>query len=430
MEYDFDVIVVGAGVAGTVAATQLARNGHEVLLVERGTEPGSKNLSGGVFYSRVMEQVFPDFVTEAPVERVITRNTLSFLNEASAVNIDYWDKCLAEPVNAVSVLRAHLDPWLGEQAEEAGVAIIPGIKVDRLLREGTHFTGIEAAGEEMRAKVTIVAEGVNSFLAQEAGVRRKFDPKHLGLGVKSVIHLGEERVKERFNLTGNEGAAYAIVGDATMGVPGGGFLYTNKDTVSIGVVLMLDKLTQSGLASSKIHDHLVTHPYFEPFLRGGELLEYGCHLVAEGGEVMQEDIVHDGLVLIGDAAGFTLNTGLTVRGMDLAAGSAISAARAVDEALGKGDYSRIQLNSYVKDYQSTFVGKDMHTYRHAPGFLENDPLMFTEVGPLLADIFHRAYNHDLTPRKHLGIVAKDAFAASGIKIRDLVRTGIGAIRAL
>ncbi|NLW13412.1 MAG: FAD-dependent oxidoreductase, partial [Trueperella sp.] len=97
MEYDFDVIVVGAGVAGTVAATQLARNGHEVLLVERGTEPGSKNLSGGVFYSRVMEQVFPDFVTEAPVERVITRNTLSFLNEASAVNIDYWDKCLAEP---------------------------------------------------------------------------------------------------------------------------------------------------------------------------------------------------------------------------------------------------------------------------------------------------------------------------------------------
>ncbi len=430
MDFDFDVIVVGAGVAGTVAATQLARKGHEVLLIERGVEPGSKNLSGGVFYCRVMEQVFPDFITEAPVERVITRHTLSFLNKDNSVNIDYWDPRLGEPANAVSVLRAHLDPWLAQQAEEAGVSIIPGIKVDRLLREGTHFTGIEAGGEQMRAKVTIVAEGINSFLAQEAGVRHKFEPKHLGLGVKSVIRIGEEAVKERFNLTGNEGAAYAIVGDATMGVPGGGFLYTNKDTVSIGVVLMLEELTKSGLASSDVHDHLISHPYLAPFLKDGELLEYGCHLVAEGGEVMQENIVHDGMVLIGDAAGFTLNTGLTVRGMDLAAGSAMSAARAVDEALGKGDYSRIQLNRYVEDYQSTYVGKDMHTYRHAPEFLVNNSILFTEVGPLLADVFHRVYDHDLTPRKHLAAVAKDAFAASGIKIRELVRAGVGAIRAL
>ncbi|VEI12678.1 FAD-dependent oxidoreductase [Trueperella bialowiezensis] len=430
MDYDFDVIVVGAGVAGCIAATQLSREGHEVLLVERGVEPGAKNLSGGVFYTRVLDEVFPDFVEQAPIERIITRNTLSFLNEDSAVNIDYWDRKLAEPVNAVSVLRAHLDPWLAEQAEEAGVAIIPGIKVDRLLREGTHFTGIEAAGEQMRAKVTIVAEGVNSFLAHEAGVRATPKSKHLGLGVKSVIRIGEQAVQERFNLTGNEGAAYAIVGDATLGVPGGGFLYTNKDSISIGVVLMLDKLTQSGLASSDIHDHMINHPYYAPFLEGGELLEYGCHLVAEGGEAMQEDLVHDGLVLIGDAAGFTLNTGLTVRGMDMAAGSAISAARTVHDALEAGDYSRLQLNSYVTDYQSTFVGKDMHTYRRAPEFLENDPLMFTQVGPLLADVFYRAYNHDLSPRKPLVKVALDAFKASGVKVRDLARTGIAALRAL
>lgn len=374
--------------------------------------------------------MFPGFIDEAPIERVITRNTLSFLNETSAVNIDYWDRKLADPVNAVSVLRAHLDPWLAGQAEEAGAAMIPGIKVDRLLREGAYFTGIEAAGEQMRAKVTIVAEGVNSFLATEAGIRTAPKPKHLGLGVKSVIRIGEEAVSERFNLTGREGCAYTIVGDATKGVPGGGFLYTNRDTVSIGVVVMLEELTKSGLSSSDIHDHLVTHPYLEPFLAGGELLEYGCHLVAEGGQAMQRDLVHDGLVLVGDAAGFTLNTGLTIRGMDLAAGSAISAARAVDGALAADDFSRIQLGAYVADYESTFVGKDMHTYRRAPGFLAHDPLMSTEVGPLVADIFYRAYNHDLTPRKHLGVVAKDALAASGIKIRDLVRTGIGALRSL
>lgn len=427
---DFDVIVVGAGVAGTVAATALAREGREVLLVERGTEPGAKNLSGGVFYSRVMEEIFPGFAQEAPVERVITRNTLSFLNATSAVNIDYWDQRLAEPVNAVSVLRAHLDPWLAQQAEEAGVSLISGVKVDRLMRGDTHFCGIEAAGEEMTAKVVIAADGVNSFLAQGAGVRPKQPTKNLGLGIKSVIQIGEDAVRERFNLVGNEGASYAIVGDATMGVPGGGFMYTNRDSVSMGVVLMLERLTDSGLASTDIHDHLLAHPFLAPFLEGGELLEYGCHLVAEGGQAMQEGIVHDGLVLIGDAAGFTLNTGLTVRGMDLAAGSALAAAKAVHAAIEAGDYSRLALQSYVDEYEASFVGKDMHTYRHTPEFLGNDQLMFGPAGELLADVFYGAYHHDLSPRRHLATVALDAFKGSGIRVGDLVKTGYRALRAL
>ena len=103
---DFDVIVIGAGVAGCVTAYQLATKGHSVLLVERGPKPGSKNLSGGIFYCRVMEEVMPGFVTEAPVERRITRNCLSFLSPTSFVNVDYRDQRLAEPVNAVTVLRA------------------------------------------------------------------------------------------------------------------------------------------------------------------------------------------------------------------------------------------------------------------------------------------------------------------------------------
>ena len=104
--YDFDVIVVGGGVAGSVCAYLLAKKGREVLLVERGMEPGSKNLSGGVFYCRVMQEVFPNFIEEAPIERRITRNCLSFLNPTNFVNVDYWDSRLAEPVNAVTVLRS------------------------------------------------------------------------------------------------------------------------------------------------------------------------------------------------------------------------------------------------------------------------------------------------------------------------------------
>mgnify|MGYP001742677304 FL=1 len=221
VEVDFEVIVIGGGVAGCVAAYTLAGQGHEVLLIERAMEPGSKNLSGGVFYCRVMEQVFPDFVNEAPVERRITRNIVSLLNEKSAVNIDYWDQRLAEPANAVTVLRAKLDLWLSEKCEEAGVTVMPGVKVDSLIIENGQVVGVRAGEDELRSHVVVAADGVNSFIAQQAGIRAKEPKKHLAVGVKSVIALPEKVLEDRFNVRDNCGAAYAMVGDATQGVAGG-----------------------------------------------------------------------------------------------------------------------------------------------------------------------------------------------------------------
>ncbi|MDP9800752.1 electron transfer flavoprotein-quinone oxidoreductase [Arcanobacterium wilhelmae] len=428
--FDFDVIVVGGGVAGAVCAYLLGKEGREVLLIERGVEPGSKNLSGGVFYSRVMDEIFGNFTAEAPVERHITRNVLSFMNETSVVNVDYWDQRLAQPVNAVSVLRAKMDPWLAEQCEEVGVTVMPGVKVDELVREDGRFVGVRAGEDVLRAPITIAADGVNSFLAQYAGVRKKEPAHHLGVGVKSVIKLPEEKIRERFHLDGNEGAAYAIVGDCTQGVAGGGFMYTNKESISIGVVLMLGDLTKKKLSSSEIHDHMLNHPFIAPFLEDGELLEYGCHLVAEGGKAMQHDLVHPGLILVGDAAGFTLNTGFTVRGMDLAAGSAQAAARVVGEALDAGDYSAEKLGSYLTYLDEGFVGQDMNTYKRAPEFLETTPEMYGQTGELMADLFYRIYNHDLTPRKPLVKTAFGALKASGLKITRLAKIGYAAVRAL
>jgi len=429
-DVDFDVIVIGAGVAGSVCAHQLAKAGHEVVLIERGSEPGSKNLSGGVFYCRVLDEVFPDFVSSAPVERRITRNVLSFLNGDSHVNIDYWDERMAEPANAVTVLRARLDPWLAEQCEQAGAMVMPGVRVDGLLRDGERVVGVRAGEDELRAHVVVAADGVNSFLARDAGVRPKEPQRHLAVGVKSVIALPRPVIEDRFRVTGDEGVAYAVVGDCTQGVAGGGFLYTNRESVSVGVVLRLDDLGARGLSSSDVHDHFLAHPAIAPLIRGGELLEYGCHLTIEDGPAMAaRDLTRPGLVLIGDAAGLTLNTGLTIRGMDLAAGSALAAARTVAAALSTGDCSGEALGAYRTELERSFVGADLRTYGRAPKFLEN-PRMYGDYGRLLADVFHGIYTHDLRPRRHLVGAALGAVKASGVGLGQLARDGWAAARAL
>jgi electron transfer flavoprotein-quinone oxidoreductase len=428
-EPDFEVIVIGAGVAGCVAAYQLARQGRSVLLIERGEAPGSKNLSGGVLYSRGIQQVFPGFLDEAPVERRITRNYINFLNADSSVAIDYKDARLADPVNAVTVLRAKLDPWLAEKCEEAGALIMPGVRVDRVLIDGTRVVGVQAGDDELRAKVVVAADGVNSFIAKEAGLREKEPLNHLAVGVKSVISLPRETIEARFNLTGDEGAAFAVVGDCTEGVGGGGFLYTNIDSLSVGIVVRLDDLTAKKKVVTDIFDHFVEHQFIAPYLEGGELLEYGCHLVAEGGLDMVGEIVTDGLVVVGDAAGLTLNTGLTVRGMDLAVGSAVAAAEAIGTALDAKDVSKAGLAGYRDKLFASYVGQDMKTYAKAPSFLEVER-MYKQYGELLANVLYGAFNLDTKPRQHMAKVARKSLAGSPLKIRQLVRDGIAGARAL
>jgi len=270
---------------------------------------------------------------------------------------------------------------------------------------------------------------VNSFLARDAGLRHQDPQNHLAVGVKSVVSLPRETIEARFNLTGDEGAALAVVGDCTEGVGGGGFLYTNTDSLSVGIVVRLDDLTAKKKSVTDIFDHFLEHRYIAPYLEGGELAEYGCHLVAEGGMKMIGEIVMDGMVVVGDAAGLTLNTGLTVRGMDLAVASAVAAADGIGAALAKDDTSKAALAGYREKFFASYAGQDMKTYAKAPAFLEHER-MYKEYGELLANVLYGAFSLDTQPRRHLLSVARRALARSPLKTRQLISDGIAGARSL
>lgn len=427
---DFDVIVVGAGIAGSVTAYLLAQQGLSVAVIERGESPGSKNLSGGVLYCHPLQQVFPDFLAAAPVERRIDRNQVCFLNRGSWVALDYADERLHAEGTAVTVLRGRLDPWLAERAEEAGAMVMPGVRVDALVRDDDGRTaGVRAGEDELRCHVVVAADGVNSFLCRDAGLRPRPSPDQLAVGVKALIRLPQTELEARFGVTGDRGVAMAVVGDCTQGIGGGGFLYTNRDTISLGVVLRLDDLTAKQATAVEVFDRFLEHAFVDRFIAGGELVEYGCHLVAEGGQAMQGRLVHDGLVVVGDAAGFTLNTGLTVRGMDLAAGSAIAAAPAIAAAIAAGDTSAAGLAGYPAALAASSVGADMATYARAPRFLENERL-YGAYGELLADVLRGVFQLDGSPRRRLLPTARAALKHSPLGLAQLARDAWQGVRAL
>ena len=270
--------------------------------------------------------------------------------------------------------------------------------------------------------MVIAADGANSFIVQQAGLRRRFDTSHLALGVKELIGLPRETIADRFGLTGDEGAAYSLVGFATQGVAGGGFLYTNQESLSIGLVMRLDACLQAQIRPAEAMEFFLAHPAVAPLIRGGKLLEYGAHLVPEGSLAAMPRLVGDGILVVGDAAGLSVNNGFAVRGMDLAIGSGIAAAEAILEATAAKDFSAAGLGSYARKMAGSFVMQDMRTYAGATSFMQN-PRLYTAYPKLLADVMTRIYSQTSTAKDHLLPALFQAFRESKLSPIDLALDG-------
>ena len=374
----FTAIIVGAGPAGSAAAYVLAKNGCDVLLIEKGAAPGAKNMFGGRMYAHALNRLIPEFWEQAPVERPVAREIVTFLNGGRSLSIDCRDEEWARPpYHSFTLLRAEFDAWLAERAEEAGAMLACNICVDDLLYENGKVTGIRAGEDEMFADVVIAADGVNSIMARKAGLAGTPSPHQVATGVKQIIELPEETISQRFGVEGKNGAAQLFVGDCTRGMQGGGFLYTNKASISLGLVVNTEAPGKTQIKLPDLIEEFKENPAIAPLIDGGSVAEYSAHMIPEAGLSMMPRIIGDGILVAGDAAGFVLNLGYIVRGMDFAIASGEAAAKAVLAAKAKSDFSGAGLAVYRSILNESFVMRDLEAYRKAPEFIENRRLYET-----------------------------------------------------
>jgi electron transfer flavoprotein-quinone oxidoreductase len=346
----YEAVVVGAGPGGAAAAASLANQGVETLVLERGVDAGSKNVSGGLIYAEesapyTIDGLFPDFREEAserPVEEYYIHNIAGNKVKTFDLNdIHHHDTEWCD-----SVLRRQMDSWLAERVhekcKETGGGLLTGVRVNGLLRDGGEIVGVTCDElDPITGDLIVAADGVNSELARDAGLQNWDDPDEWFQGVKAVVDMESELVNERFGVDDDEGVAHLFSGDLFEDVRGGGFLYTNDDTLSIGTVFHLDSIAEERAEPQQLLDNLLTHPLLDQWFQGDyEELEYSAKLVPDSKKVAHPSPHQGRLVLVGDAAGQMQAQGPIIKGMNHAVTAGGLVGEAFVEAKNRGETDR------------------------------------------------------------------------------------------
>jgi len=426
----FDVAVVGAGLAGTSAAYVLAKAGAKVLLIERGDAPGSKNVMGGILYRQPMEKIIPGWWRDAPIERPISEQRVWVLTEDSAVTLGYKsERFNEEPYNAFTVLRAKFDKWFADQAAAAGAVLVNETVVEDVLRDNGQIVGVRTNREDgdIYANVVIAYDGVNSLLSQKAGLHGEWKSNQVAIGVKEIIQMSREKMEDRFGLENGEGTAMELFGDATWGMMGYGFIYTNRDTLSVGVGVLLSDLIERKINPNELQERFKQHPMVRKLLEGGEAKEYMAHLIPEGGWASVPPLYAGGFLVAGDAA--MMVNGIFREGSNLAAISGKLAAQTALEALDRGDFSARGLSSYLDRLEDSFIVRDLQGYSRISHYAHEHPDLFTVYPQLLAEAIHGVMTVDSQP-KYLKLLDVMRGVRERRPLLSMAKDFAGALRAL
>ena len=428
---DTDIIVVGAGPAGSCAAIAAAKAGKRVVLIERGPFPGSKNMYGGVIYPRILDELIPNWFEHAPIQRWVVRRSTMLLSDTGALNIDYRSNSWGQaPYNGATAYRPDFDNWLAQQAVAAGAELICSTTVTGLLKDAQgRITGIttDRPDGDLTASVVIACDGVNSFLAKEAGLYKTVDASNYTLGVKETLSLPKSVIDERFGVRDNQGVDIEILG-GTSGVNGGGFIYTNLDTIALGVVLKLPKLSAQKKRPEEIIAELKRHPAIAPLIEGAEVTEYSAHVIPEAGLDMMPTMVADGLLVAGDAAALCLAAGIWLEGVNFAMASGMYAGEAAAKAIHNGNTSASGLQSYAKKLNETFVLKDHKKLRKIPHLVLSDRVQH-KYPMFVTGIVERMFSvENPHPKPGVRRIVREERKKAGIKLSELLRDALTGLK--
>ena len=397
----FDAIVVGAGPAGSAAAYTMAKAGLSVLQLERGEYPGAKNVQGAILYADPLDKLMPEFREEAPLERHVIEQRMWMLDDTSYVGMHYRSEDFNEDrPNRYTIIRAQFDKWFSRQVRAAGAVLLCETTVTELVRDDNgKVIGVrtDRGDEPVYADVVVLGEGVNGLLGQRAGLRSELKPDHVALAVKEMHFMPQDVLESRFNLKGNEGVVIEAMGTVTAGMVGTGFIYTNKESLSIGIGCLVSDFVESGATPYGLLEAFKKHPAIEPLLRGSEVKEYSAHLIPEGGYKAVPELYGDGWLVVGDAGHFV--NGVHREGSNLAittgrvAGETVIALKQAGSPL-----DRKNLRAYKNQLDHSFVMKDLKKYKDLPTFMHKNKHMFNIYPKLMSQATQSWFRVDGTDK--------------------------------